>query len=278
MKKYILLFVSILLLFGCRSEKIEEKKVNFEVGYSSNLVDNKDREELKRIFQNNNVSNIDLFFSWLDDYNKEEDNGCGIQDFNKTENFKYDELKCSDRYLKNHEGSDGNGRVTAYALVQDLISIKEKAQNYGNDLSFDINLIENNINYKMVNESLDNFISLFDEMSVSNLERNEYKDVFTNKWKDYGIQMKEGNVSLITVIRHNDYTDMLFVGHAGILIKLEEKYLFVEKVNYYEPYQVSVLKNVEDLKNILMKRSYSEEASEEGPFVYENNKLLFELE
>ena len=119
MKKILILLLFLIVLYGC-NKKAEDSSV-FKIGYSTNLVNKKDREELKKIFINNGISNIDLFFNWLDDYNMLDDNGCGIKDFDKTDNFKYDEFKCQDRYEFNHEGSDGNCRITSYALLQNSI-------------------------------------------------------------------------------------------------------------------------------------------------------------
>ena len=233
---------------------------------------------MKIIFINNGISNIDLFFNWLDDYNMLDDNGCGIKDFDKTDNFKYDEFKCQDRYEFNHEGSDGNCRITSYALLQNSIIIKEKQQNYGSYLMFDMDVLNNNPNYQIIKNYENDFISLFDEMDVSNIDKANYKDVYPDKWNNYKISNNNKNVSLISIVMNDEYSDLLYIGHSGILIKLENKYLFIEKISFENPYQISVIKSIEDLKEIFMNReNYFGDSSEAGPFVYENNKLLFEL-
>ena len=276
--KKVLIVLLLLLLIGCnKKEEINDNSL-FKIGYSSNLINTSDREELKRIFVNNNISNIDLFFNWLDDFNKNEDNGCGIKDFDKTENFKYDDFKSQDRYESNHEGSDGNCRITSFALLEDSLIIEEKQQNYGSYLMFDIDVLENNEDYKIIKEREMDFISLFDEMDASKVNRDEYKNVYTNKWTNYKISNTNKNVSLISIVMNDEYSNLLYVGHSGILIKLDDKYIFVEKIAFENPYQISIIKDINDLKEIFMKReNYFGDASEAGPFVYENNKLLFEL-
>ena len=81
MKKVFILLCLLLLISSCNNKEDN----SFKVGYSSNLIDKKDREELKKIFIDNNISNIDVFFDWLDDYNQEKDMGCGLKNWENTE-------------------------------------------------------------------------------------------------------------------------------------------------------------------------------------------------
>lgn len=277
MKKVFCLLVICLLLFGCgkRQEDIK-KEYSFNIGYSTNLLNKSDREDIKEIFEDNNLSNIDLFFNLLDDYNKEEDLGCNLNDYMETSKVNYDEVKCIDRYEKNHEVSDGNCRLTAFALIQGKLKIKEKQQNYGTYLMFDLDVLENNNDYKVVNDHFDEFVTLYDEMDVSKVKKEYLENVYTNKWNDYGISIDNGNVSLISVVMHDEYDDVLFVGHTGILIKLDDKYLFVEKLAFEMPYQITVIKSPQDLKEIFSKRAnYFSFEGANGPYVYQNDKLIF---
>lgn len=270
MKKIIFLLVFSVLLTGCGQNH------SFEIGYSSNLVNNKDKVELKKILEENNISNIDKFFSLVDNFNKEKDMGCGIKDWDKTNKFKYDEIACANRYEKNHDISDGNCRLTAFSLIENKINIKDKSDNYGSYLMFDIDVLENNQDYDYLNNSFGSFISLYDEMNIQKLDYKDLDKVFTQKWHDKGITMEDGNASLISVVMHDPLSEVLFVGHTGILFNLQDKYLFIEKIAFEQPYQISVVKEKEDLKDIFKERpSYFGESDELGPFVYENDKLLF---
>ena len=117
---------------------------------------------------------------------------------------------------------------------------------------------------------------MFNEIDVKGLSKDEIKNAYSKKWNEYGISLKEGKFSLITVIMHDNYDNVVYVGHAGILLDLQDKFLFIEKIAFEQPYQITVLKTKEDLKNMLFSRkSYFGDKTEEGPFIYENNELLF---
>lgn len=275
MKKVFILLCLLLLISSCNNKEDN----SFKVGYSSNLIDKKDREELKKIFIDNNISNIDVFFNWLDDYNQEKDMGCGLKNWENTEKIEYDEAKCANRYEKNHSISDGDCRITAFALIQDKISIVTKENSYGSYLMFDMDVLENNKEYSNVNDKQLDFINIFNEMDVSNVKKENYKNVFPNKLKDHEFKMNDDKVSLISVVLNDSDFNLLYVGHAGILIKLEDKYLFVEKIAFEQPYQINVIKSKEELSSLFKNRlNYFGDASEEGPYIYENDKLIYEYE
>lgn len=278
MKKYLIIVMLIiysLLLTSCKRKNIEKEDI-FKVGYSTNLLKVEDREKFKKILMDNNISNIELFFSWLDDFNKEEDNGCGLSDFKKTEEVKYNEFSCLDRYEKNHEVSDGNCRLTAYTLIQNRLKINNKIKNYGSYLMFDVDVLENNKNYEVINDSFEDFITLYNEIDVSNVDEKEITNAFSKKWEEYGISINKGNVSLISVVIYDKDNKTLFTGHTGILIKLKNRYIFVEKIAFEQPYQINIFNDINDLIDIFSKRpSYFESESKKGTYVFENEKLIY---
>lgn len=268
MKKLLLLITIIFLFTGCSRNE-------FEVGYGSNLLVKSDRDKLKTIFEKNDIQNTQLFFSWLGDFNKENDNGCGLSNWKKIDKLKYDDGKCLDRYEKNHKYSDGNCRITAFTLIQDHMSMKKTLQANSDYLMFDIDVIENNNNYKNVKENLEIFITLFDAIELSDIENKE--EIFPNKWEEYQIKIKDGDLSLISIVMHDKYEKRLFIGHTGVLIKNNEKYLFIEKIAFEQPYQISVIKEKKDLLRIFNTRDTYFEDEKDKPLVYENDKLLGQL-
>ena len=63
----------------------------------------------------------------------------------------------------------------------------------------------------------------------------------------------------------------------AVLINLDDKYLFVEKIAFEQPYQISVIKSKNDLIELFNNRStYFGDESAKGPYIYENDKLLYE--
>ena len=262
----------------CSCNKNNEARNDmYKIGYSSNLIDEKDRNELRKVFDEHKLSNVDLFFKWLDDFNKEEDMGCGLKNWDKTDTFIYNDANCMDRYEKIHSKSDGDCRITAYALLQNIIEINTIESEYGTYLMFDMDVLENNEDYKIINDNQLDFINLFNEMDVSNIEKEEYKNIYPNNLRSHDFKLNSDKVSLISVVLHDSDFNTLFVGHAGVLINLDDKYLFVEKIAFEQPYQISVIKSKNDLIELFNNRStYFGDESAKGPYIYENDKLLYE--
>ena len=273
MKKLLLILSICLLLCSCNKEIKEDD--SYKAGYSSNLINENDRNELRKIFNKYELSNVDLFFKWVDDYNKEEDLGCGLKDWNKTNSFVYNDMNCSDRYEKNHEISVGNCRITAYALLQNKINMNTIENEYGTYLMFDMDVLENNENYKIINDNQLEFINIFNEMDLTGIKKEEYENVFPNKLKNHDFKIDDDKVSLISLVIHDKDFNLLFVGHAGVLIDIGNKYLFVEKIAFEQPYQVSVIKSKDELISIFSERDSYFGDDSEGPFIYENDKLLY---
>ena len=272
--KIILLFIFAILLCSC-SKKYDE----LIVGNSTNVLTDNDKTIVREIFEDNNISNVDLFFEWLNDFNKEEDMGCGIKSWHESKTFSYSNISCANRYEKNHDISDGNCRITAYSLLQSIIEINTKEEAYESYLMFDIDVLENNKNYEAIKNDQQKFINIFNEMDVSAVLNEEYKNVYPNKLKELGFKINNDKVKLISVVLNDNEFDLLFVGHAGVLIELSDKYLFIEKIAFEQPYQISVIKDTNDLIEMFRLRdSYFLNDGEEGPFVYENDKLIYEFE
>ena len=259
------------------NETKNENEDNLIIGKASNLTNEKERNEIEKIIRNERLDNIDIFISLLKEFNSEPYDKCGIvdkwTDFNK---IKYDEFECADRWEKNHEISDGNCRMTAFLLLNNHIQMNKTIKESGSYLMFDMDIIENNKDYQELLKKQDNFITLYNEMDVSGLDNEEIKNTYKQKWKDYGIKIKDGDASLITVVMHDNYSDIVFVGHAGVLVDLKDKLLFIEKIAFEQPYQITVFKSREQLKEMLFSReTYFGDETEQGPFIYENDKLLY---
>ena len=95
MKKVLLFFIIFILLTGCCKDN--KKEDIFKIGYATNYVKEEDYTQFKELFENSRISNSELFFSWVLDFNKEEDMGCGLKTWDKTENFIYNDANCANR-------------------------------------------------------------------------------------------------------------------------------------------------------------------------------------
>ena len=82
-------------------------------------------------------------------------------------------------------------------------------------------------------------------------------------------------ISLLSIVISDPDSDVVFVGHTGILIKYSDYYLFVEKIAFEQPYQATKVRTIDELLHILSLRpEYFGDEDEAGPFVYNNGKYL----
>lgn len=266
---YLLIVLSVaLILSGCKNDSLHA----FESGYSTNKISKSDKKEIDKVLS---LSNKELFFDLVSSFNKGRDSGCGIRGWDKTNNFKYNDALCAKRYEKRHKISDGNCRITAFLLMQDKLEIENlRKEDSGSYLMFDMDVIENNKKYKKVKDEKDKFISLYNEIDVSSVDKASLKDVFPNKWKKAGIHIDEGNSSLISLVMYDEDSNLLFVGHTGVLIETDNKMIFIEKIAFLQPYQITVVNSLDELIEVFRLRpTYFGDSI--GPFVYRNDKLIY---
>ena len=96
-----------------------------------------------------------------------------------------------------------------------------------------------------------------------------------NNWKDHGFHIDSDRISLLSIVISDPDSDVVFVGHTGILIKYSDYYLFVEKIAFEQPYQATKVRTIDELLHILSLRpEYFGDEEEAGPFVYANGKYL----
>ena len=141
---------------------------------------------------------------------------------------------------------------------------------------FDTDVIDNVKDFEIVKNKRDEFVTLFNEMEVSEIWDSELSEVFPKKWEDYGIKITNDKLSLISFVMHDSDSKVLFVGHAWILLDLEDKFMFIEKIAFEKPYQVSLLSDRNALFEMFLNREeYFTWWDEFWPFVYENDKLIY---
>ena len=277
MKKVFLLLICIIFLCSCsKTENVTGSKP--EVLKATNLYLQTDKDYVKEILKNNNVGNVDVFLNWVDHFNIASNQKCGVNTtWTSINDIKYDEIECANKYEKEYQMSDGDCRITAFALIEKDLQMSKKIQDEGTYLMFDMDVIDNNKDYKLVKNKRDDFVTLFNEINISNVGDKELQNVFSNKWKEYGIKINNEKVSLISLVIEDPDSKVLFVGHTGVLIHLEDKIMFIEKIAFEQPYQISVIKNKEELISLFKNRtSYFGDESAKGPFIYENDRLLYE--
>lgn len=232
-------------------------------------------KEVCREMEAAGVSNVDVFQEWAADFAASAGNNANLEDaWSDPEKMSVDIGKCMDGWEQNHDYSDSNCRMTAFLLLDGLLHAETTENSYnGSYLMFDTEAIDNVERYEIIKENKDMFTTLYGEKSVTDEKHPE--TTFSNNWQHYGFQIDSDRISLLSIVIYDPDSDVVFVGHTGILIKYSDYYLFVEKIAFEQPYQATKAHDMEELLNILSLRpEYFGEEGEIGPFVYCNGEYI----
>ena len=221
------------------------------------------------------ASHIDIFQDWVADFADSAGKNAQLQDaWSDPEELKADVGRCMDGWEQNHDYSDADCRMTAFLLLDGILRAESTEEDYeGTYLMFDMEAIDNVDRYSILKEKRDMFTTLYGEKSVTDDKHPEA--AFSDSWKQYGFTVDSDRISLLSIVIHDPYSDVVFVGHTGILIKYSDSYLFVEKIAFEQPYQATKVHTMDELLSILSLRpEYFGEEGEAGPFVYNNGEYV----
>ena len=221
------------------------------------------------------ASHVDTFQEWVADFADSAGKNAQLQDaWSDPKELKADVGSCMDGWEQNHDYSDADCRMTAFLLLDGILRAESTEENYeGTYLMFDTEAIDNVDRYSILKEKRDMFTTLYGEKSVTDDKHPE--TAFSDSWKQYGFTVDSDRISLLSIVIHDPYSDVVFVGHTGILIKYSDSYLFVEKIAFEQPYQATKVHTMDELLSILSLRpEYFGEEGEAGPFVYNNGEYV----
>ena len=221
------------------------------------------------------ASHVDTFREWTTDFADTAGKNAGLEDsWSDPGKMKADIGKCMDGWEQNHDYSDTDCRMTAFLLLDGLLHAESTEDNYeGTYLMFDTEAIDNVERYETIKENRDMFTTLYGEKSVADKKHPE--TAFSDSWKHYGFQVDSDRLSLLSIVIYDPYSDVVFVGHTGVLIKYSDYYLFIEKIAFEQPYQATRVHNMDELLDIMSLRpEYFGEEGEPGPFVYHNGDYI----
>ena len=221
------------------------------------------------------ASHVDIFQEWVVDFADSAGKNAKLEDtWSNTDKMKADIGKCMDGWEQNHNYSDTDCRMTAFLLLDGVLHAESTEDNYeGTYLMFDTEAIDNADRYEIIKENKDMFTTLYGEKDVTDEKHPE--TTFSDSWKHYGFHIDSDRISLLSLVIYDPYSDVIFVGHTGILIKYSEYYLFVEKIAFEQPYQATKVHTMDELFNIMSLRpEYFGEEGEAGPFVYNNGEYV----
>lgn len=221
------------------------------------------------------ASHVDVFQEWVADFADSAGNNAELEDtWADPEKLKADTGKCMDGWEQNHDYSDADCRMTAFLLLDGMLQAESDEGDYkGTYLMFDTDAIDNVDRYAIIKDNRDMFTTLYGEKSVTDDKHPE--TTFSDSWKHYGFQIDSDKISLLSIVIYDPDSNVVFVGHTGILIKSSDGYLFVEKIAFEQPYQATKVHTMDELLDIMSLRpEYFGEEGEAGPFVYNNGDYV----
>ena len=221
------------------------------------------------------ASHVDTFREWTTDFADTAGKNAGLEDsWSDPGKMKADIGKCMDGWEQNHDYSDADCRMTAFLLLDGVLRAESTEDSYkGTYLMFDTEAIDNVDRYESIKENKNMFTTLYGEKSVT--DGGHPENTFSDSWKHYGFQVDSDRLSLLSIVIYDPYSDVVFVGHTGVLIKYSDYYLFIEKIAFEQPYQATRVHNMDELLDIISLRpEYFGEEGEAGPFVYCNGEYL----
>lgn len=289
MKKKSIIFITCLSLLtsACgnknKNNKIEDNSIKIEKAevhenkseayLVSNMNDDEALNKIKKIIEMNlNKKNGEVFASLVSDYNKSIPKELLSGDF--TEPSKEDKLdKILDmRSSIKHEYPDTNCRINSFLLLKDNLSLKEDLPIDDEILFMDKEALKSSNLFN--GGELEKFYKLFSRVKTSSSKdpkvHAKVMEEFLSK-----VNFPKYVRMLSVVLNDNLDGDYLFIGHVGVLLPLEDGYLFLEKISFEEPYQAIKFYKKEDAYRYL-KNKYKDYIDPEvaPPFIMDNDKYV----
>lgn len=263
-------------LAGCGNDSSEDQ-TSVELPAVTNMAGTVTSAEVSESIKAAGLSNVEVFSDWVQDFAGCAGSDAGLVDaWTDPSSIDPDLAKCMDGWESHYDYSDADCRMTAFLLLDGLISANRTDSSYdGTYLMFDVDAIQNVPRYEAIKRNLDLFTTLFGDRTPE--EGEEPKDVIGRVWNDYGYTFSNDKASLLSIAVYDPDFDQVFVGHTGVLVDEGENLLFIEKLAFEQPYQAIRAENMEDLLAIIADRESYYESEEDGAFVYLNGEYLGNL-
>lgn len=267
-----IVLLSSMMLNAC-TQTVATKEQKIPV--ATHMGGNNTITEVCKELESAGASHVDVFREWVADFADSAGNNAELEDtWADPEKLKADTGKCMDGWEQNHDYSDADCRMTAFLLLDGMLQAESDEGDYkGTYLMFDTDAIDNVDRYAIIKDNRDMFTTLYGEKSVTDDKHPE--TTFSDSWKHYGFQIDSDKISLLSIVIYDPDSNVVFVGHTGILIKSSDGYLFVEKIAFEQPYQATKVYTMDELLDIMSLRpEYFGEEGEAGPFVYNNGDYV----
>ena len=277
MKKAILILIVVIAI--CMTAcSAKTPKANAQLPQATYLIDDGIIDEICTTLEKSGLKNTDVYKTWVKDFSDTSAKKTDLtKQWTKLTELKGDLYSCADYWEKSHNYSDANCRMTAMLLMGDLIKVDNPKKDYdGTYLMMDIDAIENADRYKILKDREADFTTLFGEMKIP---ESGISDALPQNWKEHGIHFDTDKTSLISVVIEDTMSPVAFVGHTGLLIDEGDYLLFVEKIAFEQPYQVTKFNNIDELVAMLSTRpEYTAEEGKEPSVICQNDKVIGKIE
>lgn len=251
----------------------EEDKPDKETILYSNMSDEASvkevREALSAVLSEESV---DEFLGRVAEYNDAVENTGLIGAFREKDDAQYDLEKLDALWVaKKGDFIGTNCRLNSFLLLKNDIEV-EKGEIDDALLAFDVSAIETG---KLFHDAdAEKFKTLFSQVKT---EATRDVSVHAKKMEEHLSKFKlNDKARMVSLVLHDNLDgDVLFIGHVGIMVEHEGKYLFVEKLSFQEPYQALKFNQKEDVYRYLYKKyKHFYDPSTAKPFIMDNEKAV----
>ena len=273
MKKTVCFLLAILTVALTACNKIAPAASD-ELPQAAYLIDEAIIDNICVSLQKNGLHNVDVFKVWVKDFAGTSAEKTDLpKQWVKLADLRGDTFACADRWEETHDYPDADCRMTAMLLMGDLLKVDRPKKSYdGTYLMMDVDAIENADKYRMIQERETDFTTLFGEIPIPDAG---IAQALPQNWEEHGISFNSESASLISVVMEDTMSPTAFVGHAGILLDEGDSLLFIEKLAFEQPYQVTRLRNTDELIKMLSARpEYAAEDGKEPSVICRNNAVI----
>lgn len=239
----------------------------------SNLLDEESRQKVEAALAAVlSPENVRAFMNQVNIYNTDVQGASLHAGFQSLPMQDYDIHKLSTFWEEKHPENPGtNCRINSFLLLQDDLTIGEGPAD-ATLLFIDRDSIRQGKLFK--EEQFRAFERLFSQVdTVATKDANIHAQKMEEHLQSIIFPEKAAMISLVT--HDNLDGDKLFIGHVGVLVPLNDKVLFVEKLSFVEPYQAIIFANEEEVYDYMLAKFghyYAEDTAK--PFVMKNSKAV----
>ncbi|MDO4772098.1 MAG: DUF4300 family protein [Bacillota bacterium] len=251
----------------------EESKQDKDTILYSNMGDEASFQEVKEALKSVlSEESVDAFLGRVAEYNDAVENTGLTGAFKEKDEAQYDLEKLDALWAsKKGEFIGTNCRLNSYLLLKDDIEVTEGEIDDAL-LVFDLSAIKNGKIFDEANTK--KFKTLFSQVKT---ETTKDVSVHAKKMEEHLAKFKfNDKARMVSLVLHDNLDgDVLFIGHVGIMVEHEGKYLFVEKLSFQEPYQALKFNQKEDVYRYLYKKyKHFYDPSTAKPFIMDNEKAV----